>query len=136
MHANEKVIWYRDFTKGIFHRRIVAKYIITDMLAVIFNAEQNSVVEEIYFTPSIVCHALGVHRESQSYGTGVWASQAGTGLFAGPRRSSSHAVGDLLFLEPKTEKDLVFHEISDPTALAQIVNALKHASLAGGAQKK
>jgi DNA-directed RNA polymerase subunit RPC12/RpoP len=96
--SGECILWHRDFLKGILHRRIVNRDIVTNFRCLKYDLNEKTVSAQV---PLLGCDVIvmNTHRVSESVGGGTFVGTRGVGVYGGPRHGVSKIVGDLLFVK-------------------------------------
>ncbi|MDQ6864168.1 MAG: hypothetical protein M3044_10120 [Thermoproteota archaeon] len=105
----EQVIWCLNFTKGIFHKKIVDSWIITNYRVLVNNSEiWLKDIDDIIVTNQ---RRVSNRLYSGRYGVGV-------------SNSTSISIGDVLFLY-QGKPYVIFRQVSDPQGIARLAKAAR-----------
>ncbi|MCL5066897.1 MAG: hypothetical protein M1368_00910 [Thaumarchaeota archaeon] len=120
---DEQIVWSHEYLQGIFHRHPVQILAITNMRALIYEVAPNRTANADI--RNVTATVMNEHRESQglSYGT-YYSGAARFGQFNAMRSGTSHAVGDIYFLE-NGQVVLKWADLNDPHSIVKLVEAVK-----------
>jgi hypothetical protein len=105
----EQVLWRSDVTKGIFRKKIVHTYLVTNKQVISGNQILN--LEDISDAVSLNEERVhGIHSGHSSVRVGSY-------------RDKGRVIGDVIF-NSTTLPDLIFHDIPDPDGIVRLVKSL------------
>jgi len=130
-NTGEQALWVNDITKGIFHKELVEKWVITNLRAFKFFPITND-------RPKAELASIGLHisdtvvmnqyRNSSGSRIGSFVGGSSGGSFSGVGTSSSSSTsrtyGNLVFLLAGKEV-LCFGNITDPNGVKKLIQTVK-----------
>lgn len=121
----EEILWFNRLTKGIFKKRLVQLWAITNKRAFIRDYEKDLVVA----VPLNACEVVVMNQHRKSKGTHVgsftgYAYGGFGGVVAGVSSSRSQSYGDLCFIQ-NGQIVLRFPGISDPQGVKNLVKTIQ-----------
>jgi len=132
----EQILWMHTVTKGIFNKEIIARWVITNLRAVVSIPQGKYYLgKETGFptTAKIVGLAtcdtvvMNQHRSSKGNRVGTFTGVSGrsfVGTSMSSTSSQSSSYGDLVFLV-KGKESFRFQGISDPNGVRRLIETIK-----------
>lgn len=127
MNQGETIQWYHEEKKGVFHKEVDAKWVITNFRAMkVFPVTKERPKESMFAVGLALADVTVMNRHSKSSGNRVGTYTYGRGLGVGSSLSSStsRSYGDLVFVIWGKES-LRFQGISDPQGVKNLIGLLQ-----------
>lgn len=121
----EQIQWINEIKKGIIHREVIQRWIITNLRAMMVNPPLDGKPQRMTSVGLAISEPVILNQRRVSNGShvGVYAGR-GVGSFTGSSSSTSRTYGDLVFYLQGKEV-LRFPGISDPSGVKRMIITLK-----------